>query len=121
MRQQFVVTEAHPKTIAAEQRSDPEELFELGIARAEHHHLRAPGEDAVEGFGNDIAALLWRQPRDDADEGNVASLGEAHLFLKSALAIRLAAQVVGGEGMRDGPIGRGIPEAIVDAVEYDHQ
>ena len=67
--------------------------------------------------GQDVEALLRRQPPDHAEERDVGANREASLFLQRRLAGRLAGHLLGVELFRQVLVGGRVPLVDVDAVQ----
>ena len=89
----------------------------VAVAGAQHGHLHAAGQDAVERVHDQVHALLARQARDHYHKRAVVANLEPQLFLQLGLAHGLAGtvinRVVGGNAL----VGRRVKARNVNAVE----
>ena len=91
-------------------------ILVLVVSRAEHRHLHAAGEDAVERVGHEVHALLAREARDHRHERAVIADLEPQFLLQCSLARGLTGEVLGRVRGCDRLVGGWVPGVHVDAV-----
>ena len=74
-----------------------EELLVLPVPLAQDHHLQGQLHHVVEHLAHQIQALVGHQAADDAHDGNVGLLPQAHELLQLRL-VRLLARHVRRDG-----------------------
>src|SRR5574344_2492887 len=93
-------------------------LADLGVgAGAEQHELAAVAEAVVDGVCDQRHALLVVEATDEADDGLVNVL-EPEAVSERALALVFVADFRGRIGFWQAPVGLGIPDVVVEAVEH---
>ncbi|OQB89622.1 MAG: hypothetical protein BWX86_02415 [Verrucomicrobia bacterium ADurb.Bin122] len=93
-------------------------LPDLGVgAGAEQHELAAVAEAVVDGVRDERHALLVVETPDEADDGLVNVL-EPEAVSERALALVFVADLRGRVGLGQAPVGLGIPDVVIEAVEH---
>ena len=89
----------------------------VAVAGAQHRHLHAAGQNAVECIHDQVHALLARQARDHHHERTVIAHLEPQLLLQLGLAHGLARTVVNRVVGGDALVGRRVKARDVDAIQ----
>ena len=89
----------------------------VAVAGAQHRHLHAAGQDAVERVHDQVHALLARQTRDHDHKRTVVANLEPQLFLQLGLAHSLARTVLDGVVGSNALVGRRVKARDVDAIQ----
>ena len=89
----------------------------VAVAGAQHRHLHAAGQNAVERVHDQVHALLARQTRDHNHERTVVAHLEPQLFLQFCLADGLAGAVLNGVVGGNALVGRRVKARHIDAIQ----
>ena len=116
--QLLVVVQAHGHAAGILLGRPLEELLVLPVPLAQDHHLQGQLHHVVEHLAHQIQALVGHQAADDAHDGNVGLLPQAHELLQLRL-VRLLARHV-RRAVIDGDVGirGGVIPLHVDAVQH---
>ena len=117
MRKRLVIAEDAADRARAHRGGLSEAVFERPFAGAEQRELAAARDDPRQGWQQEVEPLLLREARDDGEQRPVGAGRQSELALQRSLVARPHVDPERAVVLREGGIGLGIPDLVVDAVE----